>query len=207
MVESRSLVAVALDRRGLYEALGKGRYAPFSSCHRFGEKTHSPAARAQICGSSTTVDAHRSSRIVWRATSTRAVRRKRGRRIYDFYLPTATMPPTLRTAGMMRRARSTRMVRRGWMRSKRTRAVSPPRQRQKKGAARNPSTIRPSPLPSRGRSSSISGSPGSYLPPEVRRHFRFIPCARAPDLTMRCVYRGASDHFSTYDKGLARVFG
>ena len=66
-----------------------------------------------------------------------------------------------------------------------TTIIADPRIRPNDGGRRNPSTTRPSHLLSRGRSSSISGSPGSCLPSEVRRFS--LHTTRERVLTIVCV--------------------
>ena len=124
---------------------------------------------AQICGSSTTPGARRPSRVAWRATSTRAARRRGGLRICDFRRVTTRTLPTPPTR--LPPARLMPVTRRAWTRwrTARRRLISRTRQEtRQEGGARGPSTTRPSRSPSRAPSSSISGSRGSCMPSEVR---------------------------------------
>ena len=174
------------------------RARPFAASHLIGD-----GGAAQICGSSTTPAAPRPSRAAWRATSTRAVRRRSGLRICDLRLvlvATSTLPTLLPTARWMV------VTRRAWTRWRmaRRRLISRTRQEgRQEGRTRGPSTTRPSRSPSRVPSSSISGSLGSCMRPEVRPSSPNSP----RNLTTRWMYRGARDHVPTSDQGPAPVFG
>jgi hypothetical protein len=116
--------------------------------------------------------------------------------------PALSIPVTARMVVMTRRAwKCSRLVRYRLIPRTRTRIrLRPVGQR-----GRSPSTTRPSPLPSRGHSSSLSGSPGSCMPPEVCRFFTYYTLEW--NLTTICTHRGAGDYFSTYDQGSSPVFG
>lgn len=161
------LIMVGFTRPLEKDGASLSRARPFAASHLIGDW-----GGAQICGSSTTPAAPRLSRAAWRATSTRAVRRRSGLRICDLRLvlvlvlvATSTLPTLLPTARWMV------VTRRAWTRWRRARRrlISRTRQeRRQEGRTRGPSTTRPSRSPSRVPSSSISGSLGSCMRPEVR---------------------------------------